>query len=359
MVLWIVLGLFYVVSLAGVFFWTKKRYGVKLSEVNSLLSEILEIHFKNNSLSGAAQSILVVLKRFYGVDYITILLYNESSNALEVIASNVDSSYLKYIEDCCNNTLKTLGKSDGKVITSKDGYLLYETASDRKVSFSSFTPLRFNGKLIGAILLEGTNASVLDNKTLRYQLYDKVFTSTALVLQNVLYTEKLVKLTSIDPLTGVYNRRYIDMTLPEQLNVHRNLGMSCTVVLFDIDHFKSFNDTYGHAFGDLVLKGVASYVKKSCGDNAWIARYGGEEFLLFFGRKGYMESFKIVERLREGISRLHFSDGNVSVQVTASFGVACFPNHGDSASDLIARADEALYLSKKNGRNRVTLAQKA
>lgn len=341
-----------------VYIRTKERFNrIQLNEVNSMLSEILEVNFKNNSLSNASQSILIVLKRFYGIDFVSILLYNEKSETFEVIASNAGNKFLKGIESYCTEAYKNLGRSSAKVLASEGGTLHYETAEERGVCFSNFTPLSYKGKLIGAILLENRSTDIMAEEKNRHELYNRVFNSTALVLQNVLYTENLIKMTSTDQLTGVYNRRFIDMTLAEQLSIHRNLGLSFTIALFDIDFFKKFNDTYGHAYGDLVLIEVAKFIKDNINDeNSWIARYGGEEFVIFFGRSNPDEVVRKVEELRQGLENLKLTDGKTETSVTASFGVCSFPKHNGSVSDLIQIADAALYESKRAGRNRVTVA---
>lgn len=355
------LGIMYTLSIVGVYLLTKKKYNVvNYTEVNALLSDILEINFKNNSLSNAAQSILVVLKRFYTIDYVTILILNERNNQLEVIASNAGNDYLSDITTYTNGLLKEIGKVASKTQASENGHLSYPTAQDRLISFSSFTPLGHNGKVIGGVFLENREVGNLVENNKRMKLYDKVFTSTALVLQNVIYTESLISMTSTDQLTGIYNRRFIDMTLGEQLSIHSNLGMSFSVSIMDIDHFKKFNDTYGHAFGDIVLKDVANYIKNALGDNAWVARYGGEEFVLFFGRSDIRDVMKELEKIRKGIQNLVLKDDGIETNVTASFGVTTFPNEAlnetYTASDLIKIADSALYKSKENGRNRITRA---
>lgn len=353
----IIYVLVYIATIALVYYLVKRKYSaVNLTEINSLLSEILETNFKNSSLSNAAQSILIVLRRFYNTDYITILLHSEKTGKMSVIASNAGNDNLKKIEEYCNERLATMGRYSARVVTSKGGTLQYPSANERGIHFSSFTPLEHDNRLIGGILLENKDATNQSDKNQRMKLYDKVFKSTALVLQNVIYTENLISMTSTDQLTGVHNRRFIDMTLTEQLNIHRNLGMSFSVAIFDIDHFKKFNDTYGHQFGDIVLQEVAQYMKNNMGEDEWVARYGGEEFVLFFGRSNENEIVKKVEKLREGLSNLELTNGDITTNVTASFGIATFPKFNDSASGLIAKADQALYKSKENGRNRVTVA---
>jgi len=120
--------------------------------------------------------------------------------------------------------------------------------------------------------------------------------------------------------------------------------------------FSLHNDTYGHAFGDLVLKCMCAYIKENLGPNAWIGRYGGEEFVLFFGRSDVYDVEEKVNELRIGISNLKLSDGTQEATVTASFGISFFPDRGETIKQLMEKADTALYVSKGNGRNTVTTA---
>lgn len=353
----IVWAVFYLLSIGGVYWFVRNRKSnVQLDDVNALLSDILEVNFRNSSLSNAAQSILIVLQRFYSADYVTIFLMNERSQHLNVIASNMSSVFLPDIEMHSNNMMRTMTKTSSKVARVEKGVLNYVTAKERGVAFSNFTPLSFEGHVIGAILIENCEGNTLSDNASRMSLYTKIFKSTALVLQNVIKTEALISMTSTDQLTGVHNRRFIDMTLGEQLSIHRNLGMSLSVALFDIDHFKKFNDTYGHPFGDIVLQQVASFVDSQLSENDWIARYGGEEFVIFFGRSNLTDVATRVDSIRQGLANLVITDNNnTEVSVTASFGVASYPFVDGSANDLIEKADSSLYTSKREGRNRVTL----
>ncbi len=163
-------------------------------------------------------------------------------------------------------------------------------------------------------------------------------------------------MVSTDQLTGVYNRRFIDVSLAESISLHTNLAKVFTIVLLDIDFFKKVNDTYGHPFGDVVLRQMAGYLKSNLRDTDWVARYGGEEFMLFFGRSTVQEVSAVIKRLHTGIQNLNIVDGDVSVKITASFGVSSFPKDGGTITEIIASADKALYQSKSAGRNRITLA---
>ena len=132
--------------------------------------------------------------------------------------------------------------------------------------------------------------------------------------------------------------------------------MSVSLVLMDIDHFKGFNDNYGHQTGDFILKEMCRLVKKNIRDYDIIARYGGEEFAVVLVETNQEDAVKIAEKLRDTIATNIFIDGVKEYKVTASFGVATMqsPKNDFKNSDLIEYADKALYESKKKGRNRVT-----
>jgi diguanylate cyclase (GGDEF)-like protein len=354
----LILSVVSLLFMVGVYFYTKNKYSkLCVTEPNKILSEILEVNFKNNNISSAAESILSILKNFYKVEYITIFLYSKEHQNFKVISSNVETVFLPNLESYANKIIHELKDNEALILEADRTALSYETAIRRRIMFSNFTPLEFNKEIIGAVLLESTNSNELATQIKRKDLYDKIFKDTTLVLQNVINTEDLIKSVSTDQLTGIYNRRFIDRTLEEELNIHEKLGLSFNVALMDIDKFKKFNDTYGHQFGDITLKQVAAYIKNNIGCDAWIGRYGGEEFLLFYARSNIEEVFARVDKLRKGIEQLIISDGNIESKVTASFGIASFPEHAITITELIHLADKGLYKSKADGRNKVTIYQ--
>ena len=333
------------------------------SEFNSMLTNILIESFSTNSLSTVTQKIVGILQEYYKVEYVTLMMLGNSGK-LRAISSNVQDDYIKSVEIYCNNQLKNMEETIVKLHISENGTLDNKLAKARGIQFSLFGPLIFKDNLIGAVLIEGTNIAILEREKIREDIYSKIFNSTAMVLQNIIHTERLVKMLSTDQLTGVFNRRYLDSKLLDEVKTHMNNKKTFNVVLLDIDHFKRCNDTYGHQFGDLVLQRLSSYIQRNIRKsetnsrrNDWMARYGGEEFLIVFSDSNQKDIYNKVNRLREDISKITMSDGKVSTKITVSFGLATFPIHGNTPEKLIEKADEALYDSKNNGRNRVTIAK--
>ncbi len=173
-------------------------------------------------------------------------------------------------------------------------------------------------------------------------------------LSHVERLELLTQKASVDPLTGMANRR----TFLEQVaaDLARLDGRHpCALLIVDIDHFKRINDSYGHPFGDEVLQGVAAIMKKAVRKGDAAGRYGGEEFVLYLHMADPLQAKEGAERFRRMIRQAKFLHEGRPVAVTASFGIACAPLHGLAVEDLLKRADEALYLSKQRGRDRVTV----
>ncbi|CAB3751623.1 GGDEF domain-containing protein [Paraburkholderia solisilvae] len=157
---------------------------------------------------------------------------------------------------------------------------------------------------------------------------------------------------STDPLTGLYNRLMLDKTLADEIARSDRYRTPLSLILFDVDNFKRINDSYGHPVGDKVLVQLSRFVPNLLRKNDFLARWGGEEFLMVVpGTSGSM-AFQAADKLRDAISHVVF--GEVG-SVTCSFGVAEY-EAGESAAELIARADGALYRAKANGRNQVVLA---
>lgn len=164
---------------------------------------------------------------------------------------------------------------------------------------------------------------------------------------------ELQRLSTTDALTDVYNRRHLDATLKKEMDRARETGMALSVIMFDVDHFKKFNDTYGHDQGDRVLKMAGKVMKAAVRDYDVPCRYGGEEFTVVLPATGAAGAMAVAERLRGDVEAMRV-DG---LQVTISLGIACYPEIAATTPEsLILAADAALYRSKEGGRNRSTLA---
>lgn len=161
------------------------------------------------------------------------------------------------------------------------------------------------------------------------------------------------KLSQTDPLTGLANRRRLEDYLSTEISRCERNATSFVLAEADLDHFKHFNDTYGHDIGDLVLSGFARLVQPMVRSNDLVARHGGEEFIIVLSQTSIEEGESVLERIRTELESHSFD--NVPIGVTASFGLAEW-KVGESISDLLKRADEAMYEAKISGRNRVVVS---
>ncbi|UXY17186.1 GGDEF domain-containing protein [Chitiniphilus purpureus] len=168
--------------------------------------------------------------------------------------------------------------------------------------------------------------------------------------------QRLEENSNRDGLTGVFNRRYTDARLSDEIQrIQRYQAEPFSVVLFDLDHFKQVNDTYGHLAGDEVLREVARRVQVVLREPDVFGRYGGEEFILILPQTDQHGARVVAERIRAAIAAEPVASGEGTIPVTASLGVACFSPELGTPQAVTHAADEALYHSKHTGRNQVTV----
>jgi diguanylate cyclase (GGDEF)-like protein len=220
-------------------------------------------------------------------------------------------------------------------------------------------PMMAHGEALGLLYLDtpkdAPEAATWSDAELR--LAKTISEQTALALANLSLRDTL-RLQSIrDPLTGLYNRRYLEESLDRELHRTVRTGASLGVMMIDVDHFKRLNDTSGHDAGDAVLRAFASLLRDDVRGEDVVCRYGGEEFTVVLPEASLEDTRRRAEAVREGVSRLLVhAHGQTIESVTVSIGVAVSPAHGTTGESLLRAADAALYRAKESGRNRVMAA---
>lgn len=214
-------------------------------------------------------------------------------------------------------------------------------------------PLLANGELLGALHL--THPAAIDTSGgERVAVFGE---QVALAIASLQLRETLRNQSIRDPLTALFNRRYTEETLQRELSRAARERSALSLLVLDVDHFKKFNDSYGHETGDEVLKQIALVLRESTRASDIASRLGGEELLIVMPRSGIDDALSKAEQLRAKISGLSIRFlGKPIDPVTVSIGVACFPQHGSRADELTRAADAALYRAKHEGRNRVAAA---
>lgn len=188
-------------------------------------------------------------------------------------------------------------------------------------------------------------------------LSDYLQTETTLLqhprlIEAALY-ENVIQETHHDKLTGLFNRPYFDEAYNQQVSLAQRYYHDLSVVFLDIDNFKDINDTYGHLAGDEALKNVAEIITQEKRESDIAARYGGEEFVLLLTYTDNVSAFVFAERLRKRIQNLEFRYQNQLIKLTVSGGIASFPLHSQDPQKLLLMADNAVYLAKGAGKNKI------
>jgi diguanylate cyclase (GGDEF)-like protein/PAS domain S-box-containing protein len=216
-------------------------------------------------------------------------------------------------------------------------------------------PMMAQGETMGLLYLNSPNPG--DFSESEHQLARTVSEHLSLALANLKLRETLHNQSIRDPLTGLFNRRYMEESLQREIHRADRNKQPLGIVMIDVDNFKRFNDTWGHEAGDLVLRELSRFLQQSIRGSDIACRYGGEELTLIFPEMSLEETYKRAEEIRQGIKEIDLKYHESSLgSITVSIGVASFPQHGRSSDSLIQLADAALYRAKYEGRDRVITA---
>src|SRR5580700_9898561 len=238
---------------------------------------------------------------------------------------------------------KTLIENDTKA--ASDFALYVETASSMCIPLVSF------GQTLGVLVLDTSRTGAFNPADT--QPLESVADICATAIQNAHYVERVKQLAYLDGLTGIFNRRFFEMRIMEEIERARRYGTGMAVIMADIDQFKRLNDEFGHVLGDEVLRQVSSLFHQQLRKVDVVCRYGGEEFGILLTQTNAKQAMKIAEKLRKMVESWLFP--GVPRTVTISAGAAAFPEQGTSRDELVRAADSGLYAAKQAGRNKVCM----
>jgi diguanylate cyclase (GGDEF)-like protein len=220
-------------------------------------------------------------------------------------------------------------------------------------------PLMAHGEVLALLHVSPDSGTISDGTApeAHYALL-RVFTEhIALALSNLKLRDTLRQQSIRDPLTGLFNRRYMEETLAIEIERARRANGPFSIIMLDLDHFKRFNDTHGHEAGDAVLQALGSFLQRHVRGGDIACRYGGEEFTLILPGASHEIAQQRAEQLCEGIRALNVDFKNqILGPLTLSVGIASFPKHGESWETVLQAADMALYQAKSDGRDKVVVA---
>jgi diguanylate cyclase (GGDEF)-like protein len=217
-------------------------------------------------------------------------------------------------------------------------------------------PLMAQGTALGILHLEQLSGGAADRLAAAGQLALTVGEGMALALANLKLQEALRIQAIRDPLTGLFNRRYMIETFERELARVQRHGVSLGVIMTDLDQFKQFNDTFGHDLGDKLLTAFGDFISTMIRKEDIACRWGGEEFCLLLPGASLPATLEKAEEIRSGVRQLQVLNGQPHRPVTISLGIAVYPEHGSTKDELIIAADEAMYRAKNGGRDRIITA---
>lgn len=309
----------------------------------------------NATLEQISSSVVRFLKSSLDPDEIGFFVFSPDENFLVLVESfGLPPQYKNQIKISLGQG--KIGQAAAKgVIMGRDDYR-QESVLHRVKDESPYlrtdlcAPVTLEGKLLGAINLAKGGREFKDSDR---RIMAMVADLVAIPLEHYRIVREKERESQIDGLTGLYNKRYFSERLVMELNKSANYMSPLSVIIFDVDHFKHYNDTNGHPAGDEILRQIAHITKSITRKSDFVARYGGEEFVVVMIGSNKLEGLNHAEHIRETIEQTPFSDGEKQPlgRITVSGGIAAYPEDAESASELIRRADEALYRAKNGGRN--------
>lgn len=297
-----------------------------------------------------------LVKNILETNVVEFHIYDQANNLLKRVPARGGNG--KNLPTCPMGRGLVGRAASDQVITTKEYFNRTQKDPSRRATgdenLSMAAPITFEKRLLGVIaigkpkLLEGAN-----------HLLRIIAEIAGVALHNQLYLTDAKQKAETDPLTGLYNRRYFHHVSRKFVEKAITEQTPISIFLFDIDHFKQYNDSNGHEEGDKLLMELSQLVQEYTRKTSVVARYGGEEFVVLLPGIAATDAFKYAERLREVIATHTFphGEGQPFGFLSISGGIATFPDHERSIQGVIRLADEALYKAKESGRNRIVLHQ--
>ncbi|MFZ5448519.1 MAG: diguanylate cyclase [Thermodesulfobacteriota bacterium] len=328
------------------------------NRVMTLVNEMADTMQSCQDFEEAYRAIGHFMSRFFPDNSGALYMLNNSRNLFEAVAVwGVTPPAISVFapDDCWSVRRGRLHKVD-----NPREALLCRHLSGACFVDSLCVPLIAQGDTLGVLHLESElkyeAEPVACVAVPKEQLSLTVAEDLALALANLRLRETLRSQAIRDPLTGLFNRRYMEETLDRELNRSKRTGAPIAMIMMDLDHFKNYNDSFGHHAGDELLSALGNMVKGQIRGEDIACRYGGEEFLLIIPGTSLEVALERAKLLRQAVKEMHVHQRGLK-PITLSLGVAVYPIHGETGSDLIRAADAALYQAKRAGRDRVMAAE--
>lgn len=319
--------------------------------------DIAQVVISSLDLDEVLQRILQVTRELADVPAGSIALYNRDQHSMELHAAEGLSAEFRnrrvwQIEKGC--LTQTILDQNGLFVvedTSKVSFFTNPLAVKEGIRSVIAVPLKMHGLIIGILYLNDFTPRHFSSEQL--ELLTIMASFASLSIANARLHQKTKLLAATDGLTGLYNYRQFKLMFDQELHRARRYDHSLSVIMFDIDNFKHFNDSYGHPCGDRILEQIAATLREVFRDADLVFRYGGEEFTVLLPEANIEQAVIAAERTRERISEIQIDWPGVQEQlrVTTSSGVATFPGDGSTTEGLLEIVDALLYRAKREGKN--------
>ncbi len=325
----------------------KKLYELTiLNKIGELVAEITDYQKIMENLGDLLSNLL-------DYSFFSIITFEEAKvDVNTIVKETISSTYYERIRNDIIQKISKTEKSDIREYIIGDNYFIDSNSDDNfPKDHIHIKIIGKNKEVSGIILLGSTKQKKFSTE--EKNMLQTISNYSFLVVQSAKLYATVQKLSIIDPLTQLYNHGFIIKRLEEEFKQAERYGRELSIIMADIDFFKKVNDTYGHQTGDYVLKIVARIMQESVREIDIVGRYGGEEFLLILPETGKKNTRIIAERIRQRIENQKFSQFLSAFSITISLGVAEYEKKLKLPSELIKKADTALYKAKEEGRNRV------
>ena len=327
----------------------EQRKAAQLEAINAIARQstaVLEI----NELM---DKVCKVISQAFGVDHVSILMKEDDKLVMRGTSGRLTplmklGDALPSGSGLCARALLTGKTVLENNVTAVAGYVpgLKESVAEMCVPLIAF------GETLGVLALDSAGADAFLPEDV--QTLEAVADMCATSIQNAHYFERVRQMAYLDGLTGIFNRRFFEMRIVEEVERASRYNLSMAVVMIDIDNFKRINDDFGHLLGDEVLKQISRICQEHLRKPDVLCRFGGEEFAVLLPETTGERALGVAEKLRQMVAAYPFP--GIPRPVTFSAGVADLPRHGRSRDELVQAADAALYAAKQAGRNRVVPA---
>ncbi|HLV86898.1 MAG TPA: diguanylate cyclase [Candidatus Sulfotelmatobacter sp.] len=330
----------------------ERRRARQLEAINTIAQQSTAVM----DLQDLLERVCSVIQRSFQVSHVSLCLREDGELVIRAHAGSLTPCLPPggRLPSQCEPWSKVL--ASGEAVIEKDltsapaaVRLFDQTASRMTIPMISF------GQTLGVLTLHSSERNAF--KDSEPGSLEAVADICASSIQNAHYVERIRQLSYLDGLTGIFNRRFFELRIGEEMERARRARSGMAMVMADIDQFKKLNDEFGHLLGDEVLRQVSSLFHQQLRKIDVVCRYGGEEFGILLANTNAQHAMGVADKLRRLVESWQFP--GVPSTVTISAGVAAFPDHGLTRDELVHAADMALYAAKQSGRNQVCLATSA